>query len=341
MVHHPARTSTPPPNEPPGVATRATARPSGRSSPSASTGRCLGASVLSWVGDYLAKAAVTALVYQQTESAGCAAAAFAISYLPWLLLRAAAGRARRAVSVPHGHDRLRPGPDGADRAGRAARPADPGHDRPALPHRAGQPALEAARSALLPLILTGDRLVVGLSLQHQRRPGRPGRRLPGRRPCWPRSTRALALLLDAATFAVSALLLRSVVQAPPGGDQPSARRNLLRETAEGFRLVFGTPALRAIALLVFAAMLFAIVPEGLAAAWARQPDAGRGLRARPRPGPDHGSPARSASCSAAIVGRPVHGPHRRRRRLIRPLAVLAPADPGAGAAQPAADRGRA
>ena len=32
--------------------------------------------------------------------------------------------------------------------------------------------------------------------------------------------------------------------------------------------MFGTPVLRAIAVLVFSSMLFSIVPEGLAAAWA-------------------------------------------------------------------------
>ena len=33
-------------------------------------------------------------------------------------------------------------------------------------------------------------------------------------------------------------------------------------------MVFGRPVLRSIAIVVFASLLFAIVPEGLAAAWA-------------------------------------------------------------------------
>lgn len=56
------------------------------------------------------------------------------------------------------------------------------------------------------------------------------------------------------------------------------RSSLLRETAEGFRVVFGTPTLRAIAIVVFASMLFSIVPEGLAIGWAEElaaDDAGR------------------------------------------------------------------
>src|SRR5262245_61457340 len=43
------------------------------------------AGVLSWIGDYAARAAVTALVLQATHSIVAAAAAFAITYAPWLL----------------------------------------------------------------------------------------------------------------------------------------------------------------------------------------------------------------------------------------------------------------
>ncbi|NHW87431.1 MFS transporter, partial [Escherichia coli] len=43
------------------------------------------ASTLTWVGDYVAKAAVTLLVYRETESVALSAAAFAVSYLPWLV----------------------------------------------------------------------------------------------------------------------------------------------------------------------------------------------------------------------------------------------------------------
>src|SRR4051812_40207435 len=42
------------------------------------------AAALSWFGDYVAKAAVTALVFYKTGSVAESAATFAISYLPWL-----------------------------------------------------------------------------------------------------------------------------------------------------------------------------------------------------------------------------------------------------------------
>ena len=63
------------------------------------------ASTLSWIGDYIARAAITVLVYQQTESVGWSAAAFAVSYLPWLLGGPLLVDARGALPVPPGHDR--------------------------------------------------------------------------------------------------------------------------------------------------------------------------------------------------------------------------------------------
>src|SRR4051812_32277620 len=43
------------------------------------------ASGLSWFGDYLAKAAVTGLVFNQTQSVALSAATFALSYAPWIV----------------------------------------------------------------------------------------------------------------------------------------------------------------------------------------------------------------------------------------------------------------
>ena len=41
--------------------------------------------LVNWVGDYLARAAVTVLVYQESRSVLLSAAVFAISYLPWII----------------------------------------------------------------------------------------------------------------------------------------------------------------------------------------------------------------------------------------------------------------
>jgi MFS family permease len=102
---------------------------------------------------------------------------------------------------------------------------------------------------------------------------------------------------------------------------PAHRSHLFRETADGFRIVFGTPVLRAIAVLVFAAMLFAVVPEGLAAAWAATLAEGEAQR-----GFSQGL-IMAASPAGFIVGGLLTARLLRpdvRRALIRPFAVVAP-----------------
>jgi Major Facilitator Superfamily len=122
------------------------------------------ASVLSWFGDYLARAAVTAMVFRQTGSVTASAATFAISYLPWLgigpVLTALAERYRyRSVMV---------GCDLARMAlmGLVALPSVPIPAMMLLLFATSllNPPFDASRSALLPRILDGDRYVLGLAL---------------------------------------------------------------------------------------------------------------------------------------------------------------------------------
>jgi len=237
-----------------------------------------GAIALSWVGDYLAKAAVSALVFYKTDSAALSAATFALSYLPWLVggpvLAALADRfPYRTVMITC--DLIRMVTIGA-----VAIPGAPIEFMLAmlfLTSMANPPA-QAARSALLPAILGRDKLVVGLALNSTvSQISQIGGYLVGAAiaPFAPR----LAILVDAITFGASAVLIwRGVTRRPASGT--NERRHLLRETAAGFRLVFGTRVLRAIALVVFATSLFSIVPEGLAAAWAgdiAKTSAGQGI----------------------------------------------------------------
>jgi MFS family permease len=101
----------------------------------------------------------------------------------------------------------------------------------------------------------------------------------------------------------------------------SQRTHLLRETGQGFSVVFGTDVLRAIAILIFTLMLFTALPEGLAAAWAghlADTPAGKGVDQGLIMG---GYPA-GFILGGLVVGRMLSPAHR--RRLIRPLAVLAP-----------------
>ncbi|TNH27270.1 MFS transporter [Micromonospora orduensis] len=277
------------------------------------------AGALSWIGDYVAKAAVTLLVYQQTESVALSAAAFAVSFLPWLL----GGPLLAALAERYPYRRVMVACD-VIRMALMLLIAIPN-----LPVQAvlmlifaatlANPPSQAAKSALMPQILTGDRLVVGLSLNSSVGQAAQvlgyllGTAVAAFNP-------ALALLINAATFAASALLVRFGVRDRAPVMTSAHRSHLLRETTQGFQIVFGTPVLRAIAVLVFSAMLFSIVPEGLAAGWANQ---------------DGGDMDEGLAQALIMAANPVGfilggllvsrllGPSRR-LALMRPLAVLAP-----------------
>lgn len=277
------------------------------------------ATALSWIGDYIAKAAVTVLVFHETRSVALSAAAFAVSYLPWLiggpLLATIADRyPYRTVMVVCDLARML-------LIALVALPGLPVEVTLVLLFATtlANPPSQAARSALLPLLLSGDRLVVGLSISSSTsQAAQVGGYVVGA--AIAAVSPALALLIDAATFAVSALIIQFGVRQRPAAMPEEKRGHLVRETGEGFRLVFGTPVLRAIAVMVFSAMLFAIVPEGLAAAWAGEQDdgGGRGLTQ---------ALIMAASPIGFILGGLVIGRAVRpdvRRRLIRPFAVLAP-----------------
>ncbi|MFI6272242.1 MFS transporter [Micromonospora zamorensis] len=278
------------------------------------------AGALSWVGDYVAKAAVTLLVYEQTRSVALSAAAFAVSFLPWLL----GGPVLAALAERYPYRKVMVSCD-VIRMLLMLLIAIPN-----LPYQAvlvlifaatlANPPSQAAKSALMPQMLTGDRLVLGLSLNSSIGQAAQvigyvfGAAVASIDP-------VVALLFNAATFGLSALLVRLGVRNRPASMNPAHRSHLLRETRAGFAIVFRTPVLRAIAVLVFSAMLFSIVPEGLAAAWANE-----GAK---------GDLSRGAAQAVIMVANPVgfilggllvsrlFGPARR-MKLMRPLAVLAP-----------------
>jgi MFS family permease len=278
------------------------------------------AGAFSWFGDYLARAAVTALVYTSTESVAASAAAFATSYLPWVvggpLLAAVAERYRyRSVMVVCDVIRMV----------LIALVAIPGVPVPVMIGllflvALANPPAQAAKSALMPLILTGDRLVLGLSLnQSTSQAAQVTGYMSGAvlAPFHPR----LALVIDAATFAFSAALLQLRLHDRPPALAEANRSHLVRETAEGFRLVFGQKVLRAVAVIVFAAMLFTIVPEGLAAAWASDL-VGNGEHRGLTQGVIMVANPVGWIIGGLLIGRLV--PPETRRRLIRVFAVLGP-----------------
>lgn len=279
------------------------------------------ACTVSWLGDYLARAAITVLVYQQTRSVLLSAASFAVSYLPWIV----GGPVLAALAERYPYRRVMVSCDLTRMVLIAvvAIPGLPVWGMLALLFAAtlANPPTDAARSALMPLILSRDRLVVGLAVNASTaQAAQVVGYLAGAMLAVAVNPR-LAIVLDALTFAVSAALVLFGTRFRPAAVTPAHRRHLLRETADGFRLVFGSRVLRSIAVLVFTITLFAIVPEGLAAAWAQQstPDDGhRGLAQ---------GLIMAATPVGFILGGVVIGRFTapaRRRKLIRPFAVTAP-----------------
>lgn len=280
-----------------------------------------GATALSWVGDYLAKIAVTVLVFQQTGSAGAAAAAFAISYAPWLLigpiLTALAERLpRRRVMITS--DLIRMVTIGLV----AVFPMPVPLMIVLLFLTAlGNPPYDAARSALTPTILPGDKLVVGVaSIQSAGQAAQIfgyllGGYLTAINP-------RLALGIDAATFAVSAMLIALFIKRRPAVAPTSERRNLLRETVDGFAMVFATPALRGIALLVFSIMLVGTLPEGLGVSWAKALGHVNGISTGLAQGLIMIAPSLGFIVGGVVVGRMLKPDTR--VWLIRPLAIATP-----------------
>ncbi|MEQ4722951.1 MFS transporter [Nonomuraea sp. B19D2] len=274
------------------------------------------ASVLSWIGDYLCKAAVALLVFDRTGSVLVSAATFAVGYLPWLTagpLLAAVAERYPSRSVMICCDLVR-----AALIGLIAIPGVPVAVLLVLLFASGllAPPFEAARSAQLPHILTGDRYPLGVAFNNttfhvaQVFGYAAGGVIAGYSP-------HAALLLNAGTFVGSAFLLHRYVKLRPATLAATHRTGLWRETRQGYAVVFGDPVMRAIAFIAFATVTFVIVPEGLAAAWASEIDGGgaaQGLIMAANP--------LGVAIGGLILTRLLRS--RTRTRLIRPLAVLAP-----------------
>ncbi len=224
-----------------------------------------GSYLLSTVGDELARLALTVLVYQRTGSALLSAATFAISYLPWLLggpvLSALADRfPRKTVLVAS---------DGA-RALLVAVMAVPGVPLPALLVllllvSVCSPPFEAARAALSADVLTDDRYAVASSLtgivQQLAQVG--GFLLGGALAA--AFSPSVALGLNAATFAVSALWLSVGLRHRPApvrdaGEDPGT---VLADVGQGLRFVLGTPRLASIVAVLWVGSFFLNAPEGI------------------------------------------------------------------------------
>ena len=171
----------------------------------------------------------------------------------------------------------------------------------------------SARAAVYPDVLAGDRYVIGtaVTLTTYQLAQVVGFAVGGAvvgffgaRP---------ALLVDAATFAVSALLIQVRVQRRPASRHDGARAAPLADMMAGLRLVFTRANLRTLMLFGWVAAFYN-VPEGVAAPFARQLHAGAvGVGLLLAAGPA------GYTLGAAAFGRFV--PPLRRPRLMAPLAA--------------------
>jgi predicted MFS family arabinose efflux permease len=290
------------------------------------------ASLLSVTGDQLARVAITLLVYDRTRSPLLAAVTFATSIVPMFVggvaLSGLADRLpRRQVMIV------------TDVASGVlvALMAVPGVPLAVLlvllfaVTMLSAPYL-AARSGILPDVLTGDRYAAGLAVMltstqlAQVAGSAAGGAVAGfigARAC---------LVADAMSFAVSALLTwarvrkrpvaRLAAAGPPApgsdgaaasGPAGQARRGMLGEAGAGLRLALGSSGLRTPLLLAWLAVFYA-VPEGVAAPLARS--AGGGAVTA---GLILAAVALGATSGFMGLSRLVDPPQR--IRLMRPLAV--------------------
>ena len=223
--------------------------------------------VLSVAGDRLALVALTLLVYGRTRSPLLAAAVYAAGYLPWVigglfLAGVADRRPRRSVMVFC--DAIR-----AVLVAVMAVPHVPIGALVALLFATTMfaPPFESARAAITPDILHGERYVLGTAVIQTtflggQVAGAAGGGLAvaylGVRP---------SLVIDAATFVLSGLLIGLGTRARPAAQTGDAGQSAWARMLGGFRLVFGDQALRTLLLLGWL-VFFYTIPEGIAAPYA-------------------------------------------------------------------------
>jgi predicted MFS family arabinose efflux permease len=283
--------------------------------------------VLSVAGDRLALVALTLLVYGRTRSPLLAAIVYAAGYLPWVigglfLADVADRRPRRSVMIFCD----------AVRAVLVAAMAVPGVPIAALVAllfavTMFAPPFESARAAITPDILTGERYVLGTAvIQTTFLGGQVAGAVAGGLAVAFIGVRP-SLVIDAATFVLSGLLIALGTRARPAAQADGGRESPWARMRGGVRLVFGDPALRTLLLFGWL-VVFYTIPEGIAAPYAHS--LGGGPIAT---GLVIASTAFSTTIVTPLFTRFVRP--RRRLALMGPLAVLTCATLVATALRPA------
>jgi predicted MFS family arabinose efflux permease len=238
------------------------------------------AEVLSVLGDQLARVALAILVFDRTASAALTGLTYALTFVPTLLGGILLGGwgdryPRRDVMVI------------ADvvRAVLVGLMIVPGMPLWALCVLVAVMTLffgpfKAAQQALLPDVLEGEAYLTGMALRNLTSQSAQLVAFAGGGLLVAAVSPAAGLALDAATFVVSALLIRFGVQERPAAvtdtaDLTTGVRAFLYRTGAGARLVWRDPALRALVALNWLAGFY-VVPEALAAPYANAIGAGTG-----------------------------------------------------------------
>ena len=218
--------------------------------------------LLSEVGDRLTLVALTLLIYTRTGSPLLAALTYAAGSLPWVigsLVFSGLGDRLPRREVMVACDLIR--------AAMVAVMLLPGIPVAALVGllyltTMAQAPFEAARSAVLPDVLQGERYALAATVMQTSfrvalvagaAVGGVAIALVGARP---------ALALDAATFAASAGLIRWGTRARPAPAR--SEQHALRQLGDGFRLLLGDKTIRTVMMLGWLIALYSI-PEGIAA----------------------------------------------------------------------------
>jgi predicted MFS family arabinose efflux permease len=274
------------------------------------------ARTISLLGDQALRVALTLLIYHDTHSPLLTAVAYALTFLPWViggpLLAGWADRLPRRTVLTFGN---------LLRASIVAVMTIPHLPVPALlalvcVAEVVAPPVEAARDAVGPEILTGDRFVVGLSLNQAVNQASQiiGFGLGGI------LVEAIgargALGLDALSFAVAAVLIRVGLRRPYLALRTDEPRTFWADTREGFRITLGRPGPRRLLLLAWSGAAFLIVPEALAAPFvakvAHGGDSATGWLLAAQPA--------GMFLGFVLLGRLVRPSQR--QRTIRPLALV-------------------
>jgi MFS family permease len=230
--------------------------------------------ILSTAGDRLALVALTLLVYGRTKSPLLAAVVFAAGYLPWviggLFLAELADRyPRRSVMVFC---------DAARAVLVAVMVAVM-----VVPHlplivlvallfvvTMFAPPFESAKASVTPDILHGELYVLGTAvLQTTLLAGEVAGAVAGGIAVTVLGVRP-SLIIDAATFVVSGLLIGLGTRARPAAAKPeNVQPSTMARLRDGFQLVFGDRALRTLVLFAWL-VAFYTIPAGIAAPYAHE-----------------------------------------------------------------------